>query len=434
MTSKRKLITTIFLIIISCSKKIDPSIIATVGDSYITSKEYISAYSDRLIKTQVKDSEFERKRLLNELIRNKLFAQGARMKNLSLDSSANSMVELSKDQALRDALYEKIIGSKETMIKDSTIRKHFKWKFTEVRLKHLFHQKKEVLDSLLFVIANEENSFKNIAKFLFKNDILKDSGGDLGWVAYNTLDPNLEQVAFSIPLDTLVGPIRSSYGWHILIKTDERKQMIISEQDYQEGKQKLIRSISKKHAQIKANNYINDLMKKGVHINDSLVYKTLEQIGWIVSKISDKDKINSKLVTGDQIKDEVLDLKLNQNAILATFNDGDFNVGDLLSGLRESRPNIFLKDPIQSFYIALRDKILTSTAISEGLLDDNSVKWATQSTEDNYLARSYLLFLKRDSNKKNFSTDELKEVSDKLKKKISINIFPENLNKLFVNT
>ena len=433
MTSKRKLITTFFLIIISCSKKIDPSIIATVGDSYITSKEYISAYSDRLIKTQVKDSEFERKRLLNELIRNKLFAQGARMKNLSLDSSANSMVELSKDQALRDALYEKIIGSKETLIKDSTIREHFKWKFTEVRLKHLFHQKKEVLDSLLFVIANEQNSFKNIAKFLFKNDILKDSGGDLGWVAYNTLDPNLEQVAFSIPLDTLVGPIRSSYGWHILIKTDERKQMIISEQDYQEGKQKLIRSISKKHAQIKANNYINDLMKKGIHINDSLVYKTLEQIGWIISKISDKDKINSKLVTGDQIKDEVLDLKLNQDAILATFNDGDFNVGDLLSGLRESRPNIFLKDPIQSFYIALRDKILTSTAISEGLLDDNSVKWATQSTEDNYLARSYLLFLKRDSNKKNFSTDELKEVSDELKKKVSINIFPENLNKLFAN-
>ena len=142
MTSKRKLITTFFLIIISCSKKIDPSIIATVGDSYITSKEYISAYSDRLIKTQVKDSEFERKRLLNELIRNKLFAQGAKMKNLSLDSSANSMVELSKDQALRDALYEKIIGSENSLVEDSTIRKHFKWKFTEIRLKHLFHQKK----------------------------------------------------------------------------------------------------------------------------------------------------------------------------------------------------------------------------------------------------------------------------------------------------
>ena len=52
------------------------------------------------------------------------------------------MVELSRDQALRDALYEKIIGSENSLVEDSTIRKHFKWKFTEIRLKHLFHQKK----------------------------------------------------------------------------------------------------------------------------------------------------------------------------------------------------------------------------------------------------------------------------------------------------
>ena len=433
MSADKKFIITILILVISCSKKIDPSVIATVGNSYITNNEYISAYSDRLIKTQVKDSEFERERLLNELIRTKLFAQGARMKNLSLDSSANSRVELSRNQALRDALYKKIIGPEKTLIEEPTLRKHFKWKFTEVRLKHLFHQKKEVLDSLLFVIKNDQNSFSNIAKSLFKNDKLKDSGGDLGWVSYNTIDPNLEQVAFSIPLDTLVGPIRSSYGWHIIKKTDERKQMIISEHDYQQGKQKLIRSVSKKHAQIKANNYINDLMIKGVQINDSLVYKALEQIGWIISKIVDKDKIKSNLDVGDQIKDEILDLKLNQDAILATFQDEDFTIEDLLSGLRRSRPNIFLKDPIQSFYIALRDKILTSTAISEGLLDDNSVKWATQSAEDNYLARSYLLFLKKDSIEKNFSTDELKQVSDKLKKEISVNVFPENLDRLFIN-
>mgnify|MGYP003329613565 CR=1 FL=1 len=34
-------------------------------------------------------------------------------------------------------------------------------------------------------------------------------------------------------MNEIVGPVRSSYGWHILLKTDERKQMIISEEDYQ---------------------------------------------------------------------------------------------------------------------------------------------------------------------------------------------------------
>ena len=45
--------------------------------------------------------------------------------------------------------------------------------------------------------------------------------------------------------------------------------------------------------------------------------KVIQAVEWVGLK----DKINSKLITGDQIKDEVLDLKLNQDAILATFND-----------------------------------------------------------------------------------------------------------------
>jgi len=433
MSADKKFIILIFLFLISCSKKIDPSVIAKVGTSQITSKEYITAYSDRLIKTQVKDSKFERDRLLNELIRTKLFAQAARLENLPLDSSAKSMVQLSRDQALRDALYQKIITISNPEINDSTIRIHFNWKHTEVRLKHLFHQRKEIIDSLIIVVKKDLKSFNRIAKSLFKNNELKDSGGDLGWITYNTLDPNLEKAVFPAPLDSIIGPIRSSYGWHIVIKTDERRQMIVDEHEYQQRKKKLRESISKKYKQIKANNYINDLMIEGVQINDSLVFEALEQIIWVVSNITNKEAIISDGKKGDQIKDTILNLKLNQNTILANFPNGNFSVNDLLSGLRKSRPNIFLKDPIQSFYIALRDKILTSTAVSEGLLDDNSVKWATQSTEDNYLARSYLLFLKRDSNRKNFSNDELKEVSDKLKKKVSINIFLENLDKLFVN-
>ena len=433
MSADKNFIILIFLFLISCSKKIDPSVIAKVGTSQITSKEYITAYSDRLIKTQVKDSKFERDRLLNELIRTKLFAQAARLENLPLDSSAKSMVQLSRDQALRDALYQKIITINNPEINDSTIRTHFNWKHTEVRLKHLFHQRKEIIDSLIIIVKKDLKSFNRIAKSLFKNNELKDSGGDLGWITYNTLDPNLEKAVFPAPLDSIIGPIRSSYGWHIVIKTDERRQVIVDEHQYQQRKKKLRESISKKYKQIKANNYINDLMIEGVQINDSLVFEALEQISWVVSNITNKEAIISDGKKGDQIKDTILNLKLNQNTILANFPNGNFSVNDLLSGLRKSRPNIFLKDPIQSFYIALRDKILTSTAVNEGLLDDNSVKWATQSTEDNYLARSYLLFLKKDSNRKNFSNDELKEVSDKLKKKVSINIFLENLDKLFVN-
>ena len=95
-----------------CSDATDPDILARVGSTYVTTYEFVDAYSNKLIQKQVKDSEFERERTLNDLIRTKLFAEAARSNNLDLDSIALSLVKLSTESALRDALYEEMIGSK----------------------------------------------------------------------------------------------------------------------------------------------------------------------------------------------------------------------------------------------------------------------------------------------------------------------------------
>ena len=87
------------------------------------------------------------------------------------------------------------------------------------------------MDTIAPLIGNDLSLFDYYAKKLFKDKVLNDSGGHLGWVPYNTLDPNIEQAAFSMPVNAITGPVRSSYGWHLLLKLDERKQMIISEED-----------------------------------------------------------------------------------------------------------------------------------------------------------------------------------------------------------
>ena len=84
-----------FLLVIlffhACGKKIEPEIIATIGTSCVTAKDFIDLYSNKLINTNIKDSQFERKRTLHELIRTRLFAQAARSQNLPLDSAGQSL-------------------------------------------------------------------------------------------------------------------------------------------------------------------------------------------------------------------------------------------------------------------------------------------------------------------------------------------------------
>ena len=275
----------ICLFVCTCEKKEDLSVIATVGNSIITDDDFISAYSNKLINTSIKDSEFERLRTVDELIRTRLFAEEARYKKLSIDSIGMDRIRLATEKALREELYDSITKSNPISVPDSLIRKHFIWKNTEILLKHIFHVKKDKLDSLSAFIGNNEKTFDQVAGELFQNNNLKKSKGSLGWVSYNVLDPNIENFAFSMPLDTIIGPIRSGYGWHILLKKDEKKQMIISEEEYQSAKYRLKKNIIKKVRQTIANDYVNDLLNNNnILINDTLVINTLNQIKRIIQK------------------------------------------------------------------------------------------------------------------------------------------------------
>ena len=245
----------ISLFLYTCEKEEDLSVIATVGNSIITDDDFISAYSNKLINTSIKDSKFERFRTLDELIRTRLFAEEARYKKLSIDSIGLDRIQLATEKAIREELYDSVIESNQISVPDSLIRKHFIWKNTEILLKHIFHLQKDKLDSLSGFIGNNEKIFDQVADELFQSNNLKKSKGSLGWVSYDVLDPNIEKFAFSMPLDTIMGPIRSGYGWHILLKKDEKKQMIISENEYQNTKYRLKENIIEKNRQTNANNY-----------------------------------------------------------------------------------------------------------------------------------------------------------------------------------
>ena len=417
---------------IFCAKPIDPVILATVGSTQVTSYNFIDSYSNRLINTQLQDSKYERDRHLNELIRTKLFAEAARNEKTALDSSEKSMIQLEKEKALREALYNQIIGSQSSPISDSLARLYFQWQHAEVHLKHLFHKNKAILDSIKNRLIYNPELFDTFAVNLFINNKLKNSGGDLGWISYNTLDPALEQVAFAIPIGKISNPVRSSYGWHIILKVNEKRQMIISEDDYQIQKTAITQSVSNKQKRILADEYVNNLMTSGISINNSIVIKTLSDIHWVITQKGEQLSEMLPIADGEIIKNIILELKLNQDLVLAHFPEGRFTINDLLSGLRNSKPKVFFNDPTQSFYIALRDKILTTEAIKKGLKQDITVQLKTKDAEDRYLARGYLLSLTKKSETPHFSSTALKDITKKLQSEIPITIYQNHLNQLFI--
>jgi hypothetical protein len=208
--------------------------------------------------------------------------------------------------------------------------------------------------------------------------------------------------------------------------------MIISEEDYQNSSLGLMNLISKKQSQIIANDYVNGLMDDGIDIDDELVIKTLRKIHAIVFQKSTADHIIKPKIS-EKLTEFMIDLKLGSNATLATFKTGSFTINDLISNLRNSSPKTFLDNPIQAFYLALRNKILTDEAINRGLINNKKVQWKIKSKEDQYLAREFLLSISTKRGNANFSERDILDITKELKTKYPIEVYNENLDEIFLS-
>ena len=51
----------------------------------------------------------------------------------------------------------------------------------------------------------------------------RNKGGDLGLLEFNTAAPELEKAAMKAPVGEVQGPIKSKFGYHIFLVTEEEK-------------------------------------------------------------------------------------------------------------------------------------------------------------------------------------------------------------------
>ncbi len=416
----------------SCDKSIAPEILATVGSREVTSYDFSESYSKRLVNSQLKDSEIEREKHLQFLIRNKLFSEAALRDKLELDSIAHRYIQLDSIKYIRDELYYEMILNHEIDMNDEIMRKHYLWANRECHFKHLFYNNKERADSVFLLLAADSSLFDSIAFQTFSDERLKQSGGDLGWIRYNDLDPNLELKGFDLDLDLISAPIRSSFGWHILKKIDERNQMITDESEFQTIKNGIKKTIIRKMNQIQSDQFVNDLMlSKNILLDDSLIQDVTSALFQLALLHGENPPI-----TGEQKGEVIFDLFSNLRDVaqlpLAQYDDGEFIVQDYMDGI-QSLPTVQTNySPKTTFYHALRNKILSEEGGKNDLGNHPNVQLKLQDSKDRFLTRAYLSTFFDGKTQGAFSKEKLDSISNSLRENIPVTLYPEHLERLFV--
>ncbi len=172
----------------------------------------------------------------------------------------------------------------------------------------------------VFTRAKNGEDFTSVAAQFSEDQATKDLGGDLGFFDRRRMTQPFDSAVFALRIGEIAGPIRTQYGWHIVKKTDEKPI-----QQFEKVKETL-KNDYKRTQKFKSdfNKYVNGLREE------------------FDFKIADDGMsfLRSKFDTSKSIVDYNLDSLFSQQdkeRIIATFDDGQIKVQDILNLLNVNR-------------------------------------------------------------------------------------------------
>ena len=245
------------LLLHACSK--DDPVIARIGRNRITLEEFKTAYLEVIKQPNVFDSRALREQFLEEMIERLLLAKEAEKFGLAGDERLKYRVAAIRDKNLRDVHFRKVIRP-EIAYTESDLERSFAWMNEERHLRHLFTVDRSSADSL-HQLLQQGADWDELAQTTFADPRLSQSGGDMGWVAWEQLEYDLANTAFTLPLLQPSQPVASSYGWHILQVLDWRKTPLLSEAQYQLQRNNAKALLEQKLGEKAAFAYITTLMR-----------------------------------------------------------------------------------------------------------------------------------------------------------------------------
>ncbi|MFB3162872.1 peptidylprolyl isomerase [Neobacillus sp. 179-C4.2 HS] len=221
---------------------------------------------------------------LQQLVYEKVLAEKYEVTDKELDAKVDELKEQLGDNfeaALAQYGYANEDDFKETMklgmmqekaamksikVTDKEVKEYYDNYKPEIKARHiLVADEKTALEVKQKLDAGEK--FEDVSNTYSTDEAAKAAGGDLGWFGAGAMDPDFEAAAYALKKDEISGPVKSSFGYHIIQLTDKKEK-----KSYEEMKDQMEKDLKSSKL---TNEKINEVMQK--EIKEAKV------------KISDKD-------------------------------------------------------------------------------------------------------------------------------------------------
>jgi peptidyl-prolyl cis-trans isomerase SurA len=300
------------LLVSTAQARVIERIVAVVNSEIVTWSELedvarpllaqVAQIADPVEREQTRDRQL--RRVLDDLVGQRLIMQEASRRRISIDSDAVSehlerikarqgwddskmsmylagqglsMGEFRKqvrEQLLRQRIIRRILGSR-IQVTERELKDHYRDWLTQMKSNYEVDGAHLVLRIPENASPAEESAIRQQASELlaraqsgedFKLLVGKYSqgprakeGGSLGWIRRNNFDPTLEEAFFSLEPGKFAGPIRTNFGYHVVTVT-QRKQ--VPPPTYEEALPRMTADLREKKLGKELTKWVADMKKK----------------------------------------------------------------------------------------------------------------------------------------------------------------------------
>ena len=214
--------------------------LAKIGDKVITNADIDSALNtlDQFQRAQFEGEE-GRKRVLADLINQELFYLDAKENNLDKDAAFVEQMKLIEENMLKQYAINSLISS--VTVSDDDMLKYYdenKAQFVKpesATAKHILVETEELAKEIEAKLKAKEISFEDAA-VQYSNCPSNMNGGELGTFGRGQMVPEFEEAVFSIPLDVVSSPVKTQFGYHLVLVTDRQNE---EQAEYEEVKEEV---------------------------------------------------------------------------------------------------------------------------------------------------------------------------------------------------
>ncbi len=106
------------------------------------------------------------------------------------------------------------------IVKSDPANKNLSEADVKAKVNEQIKSKEAKAKDLFAKVKNDPSSFAKIAKENSEDPTTAEKGGELGFFAKNEMVPPFAEAAFKAKPNTVVGPVKSQFGYHIILVTD----------------------------------------------------------------------------------------------------------------------------------------------------------------------------------------------------------------------